>query len=166
MSVVETVVVKLGKEMYGLPVSSVQSIEKPMSVTKIPNASNQSLGLVDYRDQICSLYDLGLLLGMDAIEEVGLTRDVFVVLESGQVVGLRVDEVIEVVELAEFDGNESGDYHLNFLESYLSVSRHGDGFVLLVDVDEMLERSRVGVTVKEIDEVGNDRADGIGFVLS
>ena len=166
MSVVETVVVKLGKEMYGLPVSSVQSIEKPMSVTKIPGSSNQSLGLVDYRDQICSLYDLGLLLGMEAVEDVSLTRDVFVVLSSGQVVGIRVDEVIEVVELAEFDGNESGDYHLNFLESYLSVSRHGDGFVLLVDVDEMLDRSRVGVTVKEDDVVGDDSSEGIGFVLS
>lgn len=142
MSVVETVVVKLGNEMYGLPVSNVRSIEKPMSVTKIPGSSRENLGLVDYRDQICSLYDLGILLGMDQVEEIDSTRDVFIVLESGQVVGIRVDEVIEVTELAEFDGNESGDYHLNFLESYLSVSRHGDTFVLLIDVNEMLDRSR------------------------
>lgn len=161
MSVVETVVVKLGNEMYGLPVSNVQSIEKPMSVTKIPGSSRENLGLVDYRDQICSLYDLGIVLGMDQVEELDSTRDVFIVLASGQVVGLRVDEVIEVTELAEFDGNESGDYHLNFLESYLSVSRHGDTFVLLIDVNEMLDRSRnvfgddviVGVTKDERDDV-------------
>lgn len=161
---VESVVIGLGNELYALPVKYVQSIEKPLSVTMLPNVAGHVLGYVDYRDQICTLMDMGSILGMEKIEDGDSVRDVFVVLEDGEVLGLRVDEVIEVVELNESEETGTNGYHLNFLDEYLSVSRHNDSFVLVVDVEEMLASIlNVDTSLADSDHVfGVTKEDDVG----
>lgn len=99
--VLEFLAFVLAGEMYGVPLKKVREILSPPPITEVPRASSHVVGVCSVRGLLVTVFDLRRRLG---IEERPLTRRARILLmitDSGEIVGLLVDEVKQVIRLAE-----------------------------------------------------------------
>lgn len=100
-------IVTVAAETYAIPVGNVLEIAERGTLTAVPGARQEILGVRNLRRQILPVVDLALLLGIPA---AAAPAGRLVVAEAGNVMaGLAVDEVRDVAELpAPAEGSESG----------------------------------------------------------
>ncbi|MCC6807582.1 MAG: chemotaxis protein CheW [Deltaproteobacteria bacterium] len=88
----------LQKEIYGVPISKVREIIKPMTLTPVPRQPPYVAGILSLRGAIVPVFSLSLRLGLSQGEIQRATR--IVVFEDGEeLLGFYVDEVREVVRM-------------------------------------------------------------------
>lgn len=63
---VKPVVFLLGKEMYGVDINLVQSIEKDLNVVPVPNSQSYIKGIVNMRNEVIPVYSLARKFGKRA----------------------------------------------------------------------------------------------------
>lgn len=124
--------VRVGAETYALPVSQVKEVAELGSLTPVPGAAAEVLGVYNLRGAILAVYDLSAILGIDAS---GRPARLVVAEAGGQQAGLAVDAVDDVAELAlPLERPESG---------LLLGSAILDGeLVGFIDVDALFETLR------------------------
>lgn len=91
----------LAGEVYAAPVALIREILKPPPLTPVPRAPHATLGIVSVRGQLVTVIDLRRKL---RLEEGPLTRKARILLVDaidGEVMGVFVDEVLQVYRLAE-----------------------------------------------------------------
>lgn len=94
---VEMVVVQVGREQFGLDVSSVYEIRPMQALTRVPHVPVWVSGVVNLRGRIMSVVDLGLYLGLTTTEQEESPLTQLVVVETpGMELALKVDNVLGV----------------------------------------------------------------------
>lgn len=96
---------RLGAENYGVPVSKIREIIRPMNTFPVPGLSDPVEGVINLRGEIIPVVRLYHLLGVDAsacLEDERKQRVIILDSESGGF-GFVVDEVWEVVKLSAAD---------------------------------------------------------------
>jgi purine-binding chemotaxis protein CheW len=91
----------LAGDVYAAPVALVREILKPPPLTPVPRAPHATLGIVSVRGQLVTVVDLRRRLRLD---EAPLTRKARILLvnaDSGEVIGVYVDEVLQVYRLSD-----------------------------------------------------------------
>jgi purine-binding chemotaxis protein CheW len=91
----------LAGDVYAAPVALVREILKPPPLTPVPRAPHATLGIVSVRGQLVTVIDLRRRLRLD---EAPLTRKARILLvnaDSGEVIGVYVDEVLQVYRLSD-----------------------------------------------------------------
>ncbi|MFQ5718107.1 MAG: chemotaxis protein CheW [Acidobacteriota bacterium] len=91
---------RLADERFGISIDSIVEILKYRPATPVPRADPVVHGIVSVRGQVVTVLDGRLRLGLPAAEIGGATR-IIVVHDGSELVGLLVDEVVEVVRLAD-----------------------------------------------------------------
>jgi chemotaxis signal transduction protein len=106
----------VGDEQYALPLSAVREILKPPAVTEVPFAPAIVLGIISVRGRVTTLVDLRRKLKMPETAITVKTR-VILVDKGEEVLGLLVDEVLQVyrlredeVEMASVMGRDLAEY--------------------------------------------------------
>jgi purine-binding chemotaxis protein CheW len=106
----------VGDEQYALPLSAVREILKEPPVTEVPFAPTNVLGIISVRGRVTTLVDLRRKLKMPENEVTAKTR-VILVDKGEEVLGLLVDEVLQVyrlredeVEMASVMGRDLAEY--------------------------------------------------------
>lgn len=94
----QLVVFALGEEEYGVPVGKVQEIIRMTAITHLPKASEFVEGVINLRGRVIPIVDLKKLFDLAATKRDEKSR-IVVVEVDGQVVGLTVDNVSEVLRL-------------------------------------------------------------------
>lgn len=88
----------LQNEIYGVPISKVREIIKPMPLTSVPRQPSYVAGILSLRGAIVPVFSLSQRLGLGDKEIARSTR--IVVFEDGEeLLGFYVDEVREVVRM-------------------------------------------------------------------
>lgn len=139
------VVVRVGEGHCGIPVALVKEIVKLKYITPLPHAPRFVEGLMNLRGQIVSVIHLGDKLnavqkGFSAYEKVDNRSDrVVVVQQLGELVGLHVDEVDQVItidtqKLERINEGDSKNYGL-----ICGVVQLEDALVLKLDIDILLQ---------------------------
>jgi purine-binding chemotaxis protein CheW len=90
----------LGSEEYGIEILRVQEIRGYSAITPIPNTPPHIRGLINLRGTVAPVADLRAKFGMPAVEYNRFTVIILVAV-SGKTVGLIVDAVSDVLNLAE-----------------------------------------------------------------
>ena len=99
-TVLHTVLIRLKREFYALPVSSIREIMRQRAYTPVPGAPPTLPGIISQRGVILPVVELRLLLGFDAKELTSAAR--YIVVEHNDVdMALVVEEVLDLVELPE-----------------------------------------------------------------
>ncbi len=93
---------RVGPWHYAAPVARVREVLRPVRAVRLPRAAPFVRGLFNLRGQILPLVDLGSRLGTEAVPSPGRER-VVVVEAVGGAFGIRVDEVLEVLDEAAGD---------------------------------------------------------------
>jgi len=134
----EFVTVTVGSQMFGLPIDRVHDVFIASSVTKVPLAPREIIGLLNLRGRVVTAMCLRRRLGLPDRTETG--QEMAVGLErQGESYGLLVDAVGEVMKLSA-DTHEPSPVHMDQAWVKLSrgVHRLEDKLLIILDVDAVL----------------------------
>jgi purine-binding chemotaxis protein CheW len=91
----------LGGDVYAAPVGLIREILKPPPLTPVPRAPHHILGIVSVRGQLVTVIDLRRRLRLPEAPPSRKTRILLVDATGGEVMGVFVDEVLQVYRLAD-----------------------------------------------------------------
>ena len=91
----------LAGDVYAAPVALVREILKPPPLTPVPRAPHAILGIVSVRGQLVTVIDLRRRLRLGEAPISRRARILLVDGEDGEVMGVYVDEVLQVYRLAD-----------------------------------------------------------------
>jgi len=135
---IQWVTFHIDNEVYGITVMQVMEVLRYVDLTPVPGAPDYVLGIINLRGNVVTVIDTRKRFALPSKEVDDLTR--IVIIESeGQVLGMLVDCVAEVVYLRESEiemapnvGNEESS---RFIQG---VHSKGDSLLILVDVNKLL----------------------------
>jgi purine-binding chemotaxis protein CheW len=97
----EFLVFALGGEHYGVELTRIREIVSPPPITPVPRAKSDVLGVCSVRGLLVTVVDLRKRLRLETPPATRRTRILLAQGDSGEVMGLMVDEVRHVVRLTE-----------------------------------------------------------------
>lgn len=129
---------RLSGESYGIPVLKVQEIQRYSEISPIPGAPSYVLGIINLRGNVISVLNTRERFGLEELEVTDNTR--IVILEAaGQIVGILVDSVAEVISVkaSEVDiaPNVGNDETAKFIDG---VSNKDGELLILLDAEKIL----------------------------
>lgn len=134
----KVIVFHLANEEYAIPVEQVSSIERVISITRIPQTTSFIKGVINLRGVITPVLDLRVRFNMEAKEFTDSTRIIIVNIDEHEV-GLIVDEANDVIDLPkskiepppEVIGTVDADY-------IHGVARVTDRLLILLNLKQVL----------------------------
>ena len=131
---------RVGKETYGIDIDSVNTIIQMPAITRVPCAPYSFSGVMNLRGEIISVMSLNKKLNCMKDTITKDSRVIVVELDDGNLMGLIVDSVKEVITV---DGNdiEEPSPFLKEGESLVTgVAKVGDDIITIIDVISLLRR--------------------------
>jgi purine-binding chemotaxis protein CheW len=90
---------QVGRETYGVPITSLHEIVRVPEITVVPDAPDYLEGVINLRGKIVSVMDLRKRFG-DKLATLKKQNRILVVEHSGKLAGLIVDSATEVLKIA------------------------------------------------------------------
>jgi purine-binding chemotaxis protein CheW len=94
-------IVRLGASEYGIDVMKIGEITATQAITAVPSMPRAMKGVINLHGKVVSVVDLRTKLGMEETSATARTSLVMVQTHQDRTVALVVDEVVEVLRLAE-----------------------------------------------------------------
>ena len=142
---------RLGAEEYGIGILTVQEIRGYEAPTRIANAPQWLLGVLNLRGQIVPIVDMRLRFNLGQVRYDSLT--VVIILNIGQhVIGMVVDGVSDVVTLAPDQVRPApalgGSIDAECLHGLGTV---GERMLILLDIERLMASPDMGLVTSMAD---------------
>lgn len=136
--VVELATFYVGEALCGMDILKVQEINKLMEMTKVPQAPDYVMGILNLRGQIVTIIDLGKKLGLTEIMVNDSSRNI-IVNSDNEYIGLLVSRIGDVVE-ADWDKVERPPANIGGLQGayFKGVFKMQDRLIGILDADQVL----------------------------
>jgi purine-binding chemotaxis protein CheW len=129
---------QVGRETYGVPITSLHEIVRVPDITAVPDAPDYLEGVINLRGKIVSVMDLRKRFGE---KEAGLKRQnrILVVEHAGRLAGLIVDSASEVLKIPS-DAVEPPPavFQEGGLNCVTGLGKVGGRLVVLLDMSKLL----------------------------
>ncbi|MFT5731234.1 MAG: purine-binding chemotaxis protein CheW [Desulforhopalus sp.] len=137
-NMVELATFYIGDALCGMDILKVQEINKIMQMTKVPQAPDYVLGILNLRGQIVTILDLGKKLGLGETDMSQDPRNI-IVNSAGGHVGLLVRRISDVVS-ANMEKRERAPANMSGIqgEFFTGVYKTNDHLIGILDVDKVL----------------------------
>lgn len=137
---------RLGAEEYGIDILRVQEIRSYENPTRIANAPPHMLGVVNLRGVIVPVVDLRIKLGCAQVEYNSLTV-VIVLNVKGRVVGVVVDSVSDVLELARDQIRAAPEMTTATVDTAFitGIASVGERMLILMDIEALMMAPDMGL---------------------
>ena len=116
---IQYIVVKFGDEQYGINIKYIDNLVRMQRITRVPNVPAYIKGVINLRGEVVPVVSLRIKMGLCEDEITKLTRIIIIKLDNGEVIGVLVDAVKEVVTLdtreIEKVSYDSGEEKTNFI---------------------------------------------------
>lgn len=127
----------LAGEEYGVEILKVREIIKIMDITSIPQVPGEVRGVINLRGKVIPVIDLRLKFGMEPTEYTDQTC--IVVVDVGTLVGVIVDTVQEVLDIAGEHIDPAPQLGAAVDTSFvLGLGKVKDSVKILLDIDKVL----------------------------
>lgn len=130
---------RLDADTYAVALAGIREIVSPPPVTEVPRAAPDVIGICSVRGLLVTVIDLRRRLRLPEAPPSRLSRILLANTEPGEVVGLFVDEVRQVVRLGaselELTANVLGG---DLADHVLGVGRPDGDFVVLLDLNRIV----------------------------
>ncbi len=103
---------KIGKGKYAFDTIYVDRIVKYENLTEIPSPQKTLIGLYNYEGNVIKIYSLAKRLGLE-FKNDNTHKKIIIVKNNNTVVGIVVDEVLEVFNYNKDDKNVTSDVNQN-----------------------------------------------------
>ncbi len=136
--IVELATFYIGDALCGMDILKIQEINKLMQMTKVPQAPDYVLGILNLRGQIVTIIDLGQKLGLGKTDISQDPRNI-IVNSSGGHVGLLVRKISDVVS-ADMEKRESAPANMRGIqgEYFNGVYKTDTTLIGILNVDKVL----------------------------
>ncbi len=134
----------LREEAFSVEISKVREVLDVTTLTKIPRMPDYLAGVINLRSNVVPVVDLGVVLGMPAIEKTVNTCimivDINVAGEAAPVqMGVLTDSVQAVLDLSEEDIESVPKMGTNLNTDFIKgMGRMNEKFLILLDIDRVL----------------------------
>lgn len=133
----------LASEEYGLEILKVREIIGMMDITAVPRTPHYVKGVINLRGKVIPVVDLRLKFDMDEAEVTDETC-IIVVDVNGVEIGIIVDRVSEVLDIASSDIEESPKFGSTVDTDFiLGMGKAGDNVSILLDISRVLSEVEV-----------------------
>jgi purine-binding chemotaxis protein CheW len=134
---------RLGDEAYGIAVLRIREIIQPPPITAVPRMPDYIRGVINLRGKIIPVIDLRAKFGLARATTTEHTCIVVVQVELARhhkvLMGLIVDGVEEVIQIAGQDIEETPDFGASLDTTYLlGVAKVKGAVKALLDIDKLL----------------------------
>lgn len=129
---------RVGGELYALDIMSIREIIRPQKLTSIPKAPRFIEGVINLRGAVIPVADLRKRFDQPRGEESRKNR-IIICSVRGRIIGLLVDEVLEVRRCGRQDVAPAPQFLKGpEAEFFLGVARRGEELVMVLDLDRLL----------------------------
>ena len=139
--VLQWVTFRLGNETYGINVMQVQEVLRYNDIAPVPGAPIYVLGIINLRGNVVTVIDTCQRFGLQPIDVSDNTR-IVIIEADGQVIGILVDSVAEVVYLRSSEIESAPNVGNNESAKFIQgvANRNGE-LLILVDLNKLLSDS-------------------------
>jgi len=141
---IQLVVFSLGGEEYGLPITEVKEIMKTGEITFVPNAPDFIRGIINLRGKIVVVIDLENRFLIER-EKEWKGKHIIIIERGENTFGLMVDEVTEVLRLAEEQIKEAPEIitkkiHADYLQGVGTLENR---LIIILNLDAVLSEEEL-----------------------
>jgi purine-binding chemotaxis protein CheW len=130
---------KVGRETYGVPITSLHEIVRVPEITAVPDAPDYIEGVINLRGKIVSVIDLRKRFGEPGIAPHRSNR-ILVVEHGGRLSGLIVDAASEVIKIPEADVEPSpASLQDGGLNCVTGLGKYHGRLIVLLDMARLLD---------------------------
>ncbi|GAB6068077.1 chemotaxis protein CheW [Methylothermus subterraneus] len=134
---------RLGNETYGINVMQVQEVLRVSEIAPVPGAPDYVLGIINLRGNVVTVVDTRRRFGLPPKEPDSASR-IVIVEAAGQVIGILVDSVAEVVELRSAEIEAAPNAGTEDRARYIQGVTSRDGkLLILVDLNKFLSDEEI-----------------------
>ena len=136
----------LDKEVYGIDVMQVQEVLRYSEIAPVPGSPDYVLGIINLRGNVVTVIDTRMRFGIEPMEVTDSSR-IVIIEAGGQVVGILVDSVAEVVDLSVDDIDPAPNIGTEESAQFIKgVANLGQELLIIIDLNKLL-------TADEWDEI-------------
>jgi purine-binding chemotaxis protein CheW len=137
-SIIELATFYVGDALCGMDILNIQEINKLMEMTKVPQAPDYMIGILNLRGQIVTIIDLGQKLGLGEVEVSNESRNI-IINAPGEHVGLLVSRISDVV-MADPEKIESAPANMSGIQGgfFTGVYKTENKLIGILDIKEVL----------------------------
>jgi purine-binding chemotaxis protein CheW len=130
---------QVGRETYGVPITSLHEIVRVPEITAVPDAPDYMEGVINLRGKIVSVIDLRKRLGEKKVNSSRRNR-ILVVEHNGRLSGLIVDSASEVLKIPAADVEPSpASLQEGGLNCVTGLAKHQGRLIVLLDMTRLLD---------------------------
>jgi purine-binding chemotaxis protein CheW len=144
----QLVVCSLGEEEYALPIDQVREIVRAVEPRSVASDLPWMRGVISLRGMLVPVYDLATRLGVAAGES--LRAKIVIVETRGEIAGVLVDDVVEVLTVAIEQIEEVSSPGVEARPA--SIAKLGERLVLLLDPADLLAAAPTFAATDEVPE--------------
>ena len=135
----------LGDENYALDIMTVKEIRGYEEVTKIANAPDYLKGVINLRGDIVPIVDLRLKFNVGTATYDEFTI-VIMLMVGERIVGIVVDEVSDVIKVAESEVKSPPEFGVAFDSAYLhGLTSINEQMIILVNIQKLISSDELGL---------------------
>jgi purine-binding chemotaxis protein CheW len=130
---------QVGRETYGVPITSLHEIVRVPEITAVPDAPEYMEGVINLRGKIVSVIDLRKRLGEKKINSTRRNR-ILVVEHKGRLSGLIVDSASEVLKIPAADVETSPtSFEEGRSNCVTGLGKYKGRLIVLLDMARLLD---------------------------
>jgi len=128
----------VGHALCGMDILKIQEINKLMEMTKVPQAPDYMVGILNLRGQIVTIIDLGQKLGLGRVQISNESRNI-IINAPGEYAGLLVTKISNVT-MADPDRIEPAPANMSGIQGsfFTGVYKTDNKLIGILDVKEVL----------------------------
>jgi len=133
---------QIGRETYGVPITSLHEIVRVPEITAVPDAPDYMEGVINLRGKIVSVIDLRKRFGATKVTAARRNR-ILVSEHKGKLAGLIVDSASEVLKIPAADVEDClASFQEGGLNCVSGLGKWKGRLIILLDMAKLLESSK------------------------
>jgi purine-binding chemotaxis protein CheW len=129
---------QVGRETYGVPITSLHEIVRVPEITAVPDAPDYLEGVINLRGRIVSVMDLRKRFG-EKLATIRRENRILVVEHAGKLAGLIVDSATEVLKIPSADVEAPPTlFQEGGLNCVKGLAKIGGRLIVLLDMNRLL----------------------------
>jgi len=144
-SEVQLVIFRLKGEEFGTEIAAVVEISRMLDITRIPDAPGFIEGVINLRGRVLAVIDMARQLGFGRVDDAAKAARIIIVDVGSETVGLMVDEVPEVLRVAESEIEPPPEFiQSKVKKDYVKgVAKLDERLIILLDLTKVLASEEV-----------------------
>jgi purine-binding chemotaxis protein CheW len=135
---------RIGREMFGVPISLVREVIRVPQITAVPDAPGYIEGVINLRGKIVPVIDLGKKLGISGEQQSQRANRIIVAEIGDRPVGLIVHSASEVLRISATEIQAPREVFTEAGMDYISgVGKLHGRLVILLDLQKIVPRTEL-----------------------